>query len=197
MTTFVLFGSFLLFMMLSVPIGVTIGLACILTAIVSENISITFFSQGLVTSTDNFALMAVPFFILAGEIMGKGGISRRLFDFVEVFVGRFTGGLAMAAIIVCMFFAAISGSGPATVAAVGGMMIPIMVQRGYSKTYATAVIATAGSLGIIIPPSIPLVLYGISGSQSIGDLFLAGINPGIIVYLCLYIFEKARVYRYW
>lgn len=199
MTTFVLFGSFLLFMMLSVPIGVTIGLSVILTAIVSENISITFFSQGLVTSTDNFALMAVPFFILAGEIMGKGGISRRLFDFVEVFVGRFTGGLAMAAIIVCMFFAAISGSGPATVAAVGGMMIPIMVQRGYDKRYATAVITTAGSLGIIIPPSIPLVLYGISGSQSIGDLFIAGINPGIIlgVFLCAYAYisSKKRGYK--
>lgn len=142
MTTFVLFGSFILFLMMTIPIGVAIGLAVILTAIQSENVSITFFAQGLVTSTDNFALMAVPFFILAGEIMGKGGISRRLFDFVEVFVGRFTGGLAMAAVIVCMFFAAISGSGPATVAAVGGMMIPIMIERGYSARYATAVIAT-------------------------------------------------------
>lgn len=199
MTTFVLFGSFILFLMMTIPIGVAIGLAVILTAIQSENVSITFFAQGLVTSTDNFALMAVPFFILAGEIMGKGGISRRLFDFVEVFVGRFTGGLAMAAVIVCMFFAAISGSGPATVAAVGGMMIPIMIERGYSARYATAVIATAGSLGIIIPPSIPLVLFGVSSGQSIGDLFMAGINPGIVLGLFMmvwaYITSKKRGYK--
>lgn len=199
MTAFILFGSFLLFLMLTLPIGVSIGLSVILAAIYSENLSITFFTQGLVTSTDNFALMAVPFFILAGEIMGKGGISRRLFDFVEVFVGRFTGGLAMAAIIVSMFFAAISGSGPATVAAVGGMMIPIMVERGYDIRYSTAVIATAGSLGIIIPPSIPLVLYGVSSGESIGDLFLAGINPGIVLGLFMivwaYISSKKRGYN--
>lgn len=181
MTGFVLFGSFFLFMALTVPIGIALGLAGLITALYSSNISITFLSQGLVTSTDNFALMAIPFFILAGEIMGKGGISTRLFDLANVFVGRFTGGFAMAAVITSMFFAAISGSGPATVAAVGGIMIPAMVAQGYDKKFATAVIVTSGSLGIIIPPSIPMVLYGISASQSIGDLFIGGIIPGIVI----------------
>ncbi|KZE39005.1 C4-dicarboxylate ABC transporter permease [Bhargavaea cecembensis] len=198
-TAFVLFGSFFLFMLLSVPIGISLGLAGIVTALYSTNISITFLTQGLVTSTDNFALMAVPFFILAGEIMGKGGISGRLFDLANVFVGRFTGGFAMAAVITAMFFAAISGSGPATVAAVGGIMIPAMVSQGYDKKFATAVVVSAGSLGIIIPPSIPMVLFGVSGNQSIGDLFMGGILPGILmgftIMVWIYFYSKKKNYK--
>lgn len=198
MTTFILFGSFFLFLILTVPIAIALGLAGIMTALYSDNISINFLVQGLVTSTDNFALMAVPFFILAGEIMGRGGISKRLFDLANVFVGKFTGGLAIAAVLTCMFFSAISGSGPATVAAIGGMMIPIMVSHGYDKKFATAIIVSAGSLGIIIPPSIPLVLYGVTGGQSIGDLFLAGILPGICLGLGMmiwvYIYSKKKGY---
>src|SRR5699024_9946497 len=116
-----------------------------------------------------------------------------------VFVGRFTGGFAMAAVITCMFFAAISGSGPATVAAIGGIMIPAMVDYGYDKKFATAVIVTSGSLGIIIPPSIPLILYGVSGSQSIGDLFIGGVLPGILIGVFLigwvYIYSKKQNYK--
>ncbi len=198
MTTFILFGTFFLFMALTVPIGIALGIAGLVTAMYSANISITFLSQGLVTSADNFALMAIPFFILAGEIMGKGGISNRLFDLANVFVGRFTGGFAMAAVITSMFFAAISGSGPATVAAVGGIMIPAMVAEGYDKKFATALIASAGSLGIILPPSIPMVLFGISASESIGDLFLGGILPGILIGLLImlwaYIYSKKQGY---
>lgn len=198
MTTFVLFGSFFLFLILTVPIGIALGMSGLVTALYSSNISLTFLSQGLVTSTDSFALMAVPFFILAGEIMGKGGISTRLFDLANVFVGRFTGGFAMAAVLTCMFFAAISGSGPATVAAIGGIMIPAMVSHGYDKKFATSVIVSAGSLGIIIPPSIPLVLYGVSGNQSIGDLFMGGILPGILLGLAMmiwvYIYSKKKNY---
>lgn len=198
MTTFVLFASFFLFLLLSVPIAISLGLALVITALYSPNLTLTFLSQTMVTSTDNFALMAVPFFILAGEIMGKGGISSRLFDVANVFVGRHTGGFAMAAILTSMFFAAISGSGPATVAAIGGMLIPAMVAQGYDKKFATSVIVAAGSLGIIIPPSIPLVLYGVSGSQSIGDLFIGGIIPGILLGLIMmiyaYIHSKRRGY---
>jgi len=198
MTTFVLFASFFLFLLLSVPIAISLGLALVITALYSPNLTLTFLSQTMVTSTDNFALMAVPFFILAGEIMGKGGISSRLFDVANVFVGRYTGGFAMAAILTSMFFAAISGSGPATVAAIGGMLIPAMVAQGYDKKFATSVIVAAGSLGIIIPPSIPLVLYGVSGSQSIGDLFIGGIIPGILLGLIMmiyaYIHSKKRGY---
>ena len=189
MTAIILFGTFFLFMALTVPIAISLGLAGLVTALYSTNISFTFLAQGLVTSTDSFALMAIPFFILAGEIMGKGGISTRLFEVANVFVGRFTGGFAMAAVITCMFFAAISGSGPATVAAVGGVMIPAMVAQGYDKKFATAVIVTAGSLGIIIPPSIPMVLFGISASQSIGSLFIGGIIPGILIGVFLMIWS--------
>lgn len=188
MTAVILFGTFFMFMALTVPIAIALGLAGLVTALYSTNITVTFLSQSLVTSTDNFALMAIPFFILAGEIMGKGGISTKLFDLANVFVGRYTGGFAMAAIITCMFFAAISGSGPATVAAVGGIMIPAMVAQGYDKKFATAVIVTAGSLGIIIPPSIPMVLFGISSSESIGDLFIGGILPGIFIGICLMVY---------
>ncbi|MFG6150214.1 TRAP transporter large permease [Halobacillus sp. B23F22_1] len=199
MTTFILFGSFFFFLILTVPIGIALGLSGLITALYSSNISLTFLSQGLVTSTDNFALMAVPFFILAGEIMGKGGISNRLFNLANVFVGRFTGGFAMAAVLTCMFFAAISGSGPATVAAIGGIMIPAMVAHGYDKKFATSVIVSAGSLGIIIPPSIPLVLYGVSGNQSIGDLFMGGIIPGVLLGLTMmiwvYFYSKKKNYK--
>jgi C4-dicarboxylate transporter DctM subunit len=143
--------------------------------------------------------MAVPFFILAGEIMGKGGISERLFKLANVFVGNFTGGFAMAAVLTCMFFAAISGSGPATVAAVGGIMIPAMVGYGYDKKFATAVVVSAGALGIIIPPSIPMVIYGVSGSVSIGDMFIAGILPGILIGAVMmawsYIHSKKNNYK--
>ncbi|WP_227935200.1 TRAP transporter large permease [Alkalihalobacillus deserti] len=198
MTSFILFGSFFLFMILSIPIAISLGLAGLIAALYSPNISITLLAQGLVTSTDNFALMAIPFFILAGEIMGKGGISNRLFNLANVFVGRFTGGFAIAAVITCMFFSAISGSGPATVAAVGGIMIPAMVAQGYDRKFATAIIVTAGSMGIIIPPSIPMVLYGVSSNQSIGDLFMGGIIPGVLIGIFLiswcYFYSKKKGY---
>ncbi|MCM3760314.1 TRAP transporter large permease [Alkalihalobacillus oceani] len=187
MTTAVLFGTFAIFLFLSVPIGIAIGLATLVTIIYS-GFPIDFLTKELVTSIDSFPLMAVPFFILAGEIMGKGGISDRLFRVANALVGNKTGGFAIATIITCMFFAAISGSGPATVAAIGGIMIPAMVRQGYDKRFATATVAAAGSLGVIIPPSIPMVIYGVVGSTSIGDLFIAGIIPGILVGLALMVY---------
>lgn len=199
MTALVLFGSFVLFLLLTVPIGFSLGLSTLVTIIYADVTSIQYLAQSLVASTDSFPLMAVPFFILAGEIMGKGGISERLFKFANVFVGNFTGGFAMAAVITCMFFAAISGSGPATVAAVGGVMIPAMVGFGYEKKFATAVVVSAGALGIIIPPSIPMVLYGVSGSVSIGDMFIAGILPGTLIGIVMiawsYIYSKKQGYK--
>ena len=141
MTTAILFGSFALLLFLSVPIGISIGLATLITIIFSDTLPIEFLVKELVTSVDSFPLMAVPFFILAGEIMGKGGISERLFNVANAIVGNKTGGFAIATIITCMFFAAISGSGPATVAAIGGIMIPAMVRNGYDLKFATAVVA--------------------------------------------------------
>lgn len=189
MTTAVLFGSFALFLLLSVPIGIALGLATLLTIVLSGSLPVAFLAQGLVTSVDSFPLMAVPFFILAGEIMSKGGISERLFNVANKIVGNRTGGFAIATIVTCMFFAAVTGSAPATVAAIGGIMIPAMVRMGYDKKFATAVVAAAGSLGVIIPPSIPMVIYGVVGSgATIGDMFIAGIIPGILVGLALMVY---------
>lgn len=181
MTTAVLFGSFAILLILSVPIGIAIGVATLITIIYSGSLPLEFLAKELITSVDSFPLMAVPFFILAGEIMGKGGISQRLFGVAGAMVGNKTGGLAIATIITCMFFAAISGSGPATVAAIGGVMIPAMVQAGYDRRFATATVAAAGSIGIIIPPSIPMVMFGVTASVSVGDLFISGIIPGILI----------------
>ena len=176
MTALVLFGSFVFFLLLTVPIGISLGLASLVTILYADVTSVEYLAQSLVQSTDSFPLMAVPFFILAGEIMGKGGISQRLFKLANVFVGNFTGGFAMAAVLTCMFFAAISGSGPAT-----------------------AVVVAAGALGIIIPPSIPMVIYGVSGSVSIGDMFIAGIIPGVLIGAVMmgwsYIYSKKKNYK--
>jgi C4-dicarboxylate transporter DctM subunit len=199
MTMAVLFGTLIIFLALSVPVGVALGLATMTTLLVTDTISLNFLAQGLITQTDSFPLMAIPFFILAGEIMAKSGISRQLFDLANTMVGRLTGGFAMAAIIASMIFAAISGSAPATVAAIGSVMIPAMVDRGYDKKFATATVAAAGTLGIVIPPSITMVLYGVSASASISDLFIAGIIPGILIGLSLmvwaYIYSKKNGFK--
>ncbi|GGD15642.1 MULTISPECIES: TRAP transporter large permease [Pontibacillus] len=198
MTAGVLFGSFTLFLLLSVPIGIALGLSSLATILYTGALPLDFLMKELVTAVDSFPIMAVPFFILAGEIMGKGGISERLFDFANALVGNKTGGFAMATIVTCMFFAAISGSGPATVAAIGGIMIPAMVRKGYDKQFATAVVAAAGSIGVIIPPSIPMVIYGVVGGASVGKMFMAGIIPGILVGVALmiwaYIYSKKHNY---
>ena len=143
--------------------------------------------------------MAIPLFILAGELMGAGGVSRRLLDAANCFFGRMTGGLAIVTVVVCMFFAAVSGSGPATVAAVGGMVVPTMLKAGYSKSFTLALIATAGSIGVIIPPSIPMVIFGVSTSTSISDLFLGGFGPGLLIGSALiawsYIYSKSKGWK--
>lgn len=199
MTSLVLFGSFAILLLLTVPIGIALGISTLITIFYSGIIPMEFLMKELITSIDSFPLMAVPFFILAGEIMGKGGISERLFNVANALVGNKTGGFAIATIITCMFFAAISGSGPATVAAIGSIMIPAMVKQGYDIKFSTAIVAASGSIGVIIPPSIPMVIYGVVGNASIGDLFIAGIIPGILVGLALavwaYIYSKKKGFK--
>lgn len=199
MTAVYLFGSFAFLLLISVPIGIALGVASLIALLYSGALPVEYIVQNLVTSVDSFPIMAVPFFILAGEIMGKGGVTNRLFEVANTLVGNKTGGFAMATIITCLFFAAISGSGPATVAAIGGIMIPAMVKMGYDKKFATALVAASGALGVIIPPSIPMVIYGITGGASVGDLFIAGIVPGILVALSLmiysYIYSKRKGYH--
>ncbi|SNZ05377.1 C4-dicarboxylate transporter, DctM subunit [Terribacillus aidingensis] len=188
MTAIVMFVSFGLLLLLSVPIGIALVLACIATIVAAQDISFAFLAQSLITSVDSFPIMAVPFFILAGEIMGKGGLSKRLINVAESIVGNVTGGVAMTAIITCLFFAAISGSGPATVAAVGGIMIPMMAEMGYSRRFAAGIVAAAGTLGVILPPSIPMIVYGVTSGTSVGDLFISGIFPSILIAILLMIY---------
>lgn len=183
-----IFISFAILLILTVPIGISLGLSAMIAILIDGTMPIEFIMKELTTAANSFPLLAIPFFILAGEIMGKGGISKRLIAVAESLVGSVTGGLALTAIVTCMFFAAISGSGPATVAAVGSIMIPAMVKKGYDIKFSTAVVASAGSIGVIIPPSIPMVMYGVSGSVSIGDMFMAGIIPGILVGLGLMVY---------
>lgn len=163
------------------PVGIAIGLSSLCAVLADGRLSSLYIVQQLVTSADSFPLMAIPLFILAGELMGAGGVSKRLLNVCNVFLGRFTGGLATVTVVLCMFFAAVSGSGPATVAAIGSMVIPTMLQKGYSKSFTLALIATAGSIGVIIPPSIPMVVYGVSTSTSISSLFMAGFLPGLLI----------------
>lgn len=181
MVAAVLFIALVVTLVLNMPVGIAIGVSSLCAILADGRISSLYIVQQLVTSADSFPLMAIPLFILAGELMGAGGVSKRLLNVCNVFLGRFIGGLATVTIVLCMFFAAVSGSGPATVAAIGSMVIPTMLDKGYSKSFTLALIATAGSIGVIIPPSIPMVIYGVSTSTSISSLFMAGFLPGILI----------------
>lgn len=194
-----LFGIFFVLVMLSVPIGVSLGLATSITIICFSDISPVLVAQKAFTGLDTFTLLAIPFFMLAGNLMAYGGIARRIVNLADAAVGKFTGGLGMATVIGCMFFAAISGSGPATVVAMGSIMIPEMVKRGYDKGFATGLTATAGTIGVIIPPSIPFVIYGVASGTSVGDLFKAGFIPGFLIGIALiivcYMMSRKRGYH--
>lgn len=183
----ILFVALTIFLILNIPVGIAIGLSSLATIVVNARISETFLVQSMIAGSDSFPLMAIPLFILAGDLMGTGGVSKRILNVANVFFGRITGGLAIVTVVVCMFFAAVSGSGPATVAAIGSMVVPTMLEKGYSKRFTLALIATAGSIGVIIPPSIPMVIYGVGTSTSISGLFMAGFLPGILIGFALII----------
>lgn len=180
-----LFGYFVLFIFIGVPIAMALGLSALGTILCANTMPIEYISQISFTSIDSFPIMAIPFFVAAGVFMGEGGLSKRLLGLADELLGSFTGGLALATVVTCMFFAAISGSGPATVAAIGSLTIPAMVERGYSRAFAAALVAAAGSIGVMIPPSNPFVVYGVSAQVSIGKLFMGGIVPGLIIGLVL------------
>jgi C4-dicarboxylate transporter DctM subunit len=177
----------ILFLLLlsSTPIAAALGLTSFVYFYYFTTIPLTQVPERLFNSLNSFPLMAIPFFVLAASIMSRGGISRRLIAAGNAMVGEFRGGLAATAVLACMFFAAISGSSPATVVAVGTLIIPAMITSGYGKRFSTGLVATSGSLGILIPPSIPLIVYGIATEESIGELFIAGILPGIMAGLML------------
>lgn len=218
MDTFVaelLFGGFFILLLLGTPISVALGGAAMIAYLVLDKNPITLVQMAF-TSVGSFPLMALPAFVLAGALMETAGISKRLVDIAESLAGPITGGLGAATILACLFFGAISGSGPATTAAVGMLMIPAMTKRQYNKAYASAVTASSGGLGIIIPPSIPMVIFGISAmgmvpppeaikqfgqfdSVSIPKLFVAGVIPGLLMASGLlivnYLISKKMGYR--
>lgn len=185
----ILFISLILFLLLSVPIGVSLGLSSLAVIVTQNPISMETFVQSMLQGLNSFPLMAVPLFTFAGEVMGKGGISRRLIDVSSLLTGRFTGGLGIVTIITSLFFAAIAGTGSAAVAAIGLIMIPTMVKKGYDKGYASALVATAGTVGVIIPPSVCMVVYAVAAGASISGLFMAGIVPGILIGVGLIIYS--------
>jgi C4-dicarboxylate transporter DctM subunit len=173
------------FLAINVPVAVTFGVTVALFLALLTDVPLTLIPQQMFGGTDSTVLQAVPFFLLAGALMDKGGISRRLINFANVLVGWVTGGLAMVSVLASMFFAGISGSAAADSAAVGSVMIPAMARKGYAKDFAVALIACAGTIGTMIPPSIPMIIYGVTTGTSIGGLFIAGVVPGVLMGLAL------------
>ena len=179
---------------LRVPIAISLGVSSIV-ALWMVGFSIDTVIQKMFTGVNSTTLMAIPGFVFAGLIMAKGGISKHLINCIKAWIGHTRGGLAVVTVVACMVFAAISGSSPATAAAIGAIMIPMMIEAGYEKKYAMGLVAAAGTLGILIPPSIPLILYGSVAEQSTGKLFTAGIVPGLLLGGVLILSAVIRAYR--
>ena len=192
--TIVMLTTMVLCFALTVSVAVSIGLASILGIQASEAHMLISVKE-MFNSINKFPLAAIPFFILAGNIMETGGISRRLVEFAKSIVGGVQGGLPMTCVLTCMIFGAVSGSSVATTFAIGTVLIPALIKHGYPVTYAAALQATSAELGVIMPPSIPMILYGVSAEVSIGELFISGFGPGILIggALMLFVFIKCRV----
>lgn len=191
MPAIIVFLIFIVCLVIAIPVSISLSIASVLPGAFDPSFTASgsYIVRSMLGGLDSFPLLAVPMFVLSGIIMARGGISRRLFDVFAYFMGDKTAGMPCAVIVTCLFYGAISGSGPATVAAVGSMTIPILVEIGYDKTFSTAVVAVAGGLGVIIPPSIPFIMYGMASGCSVSDLFLAGIVPGILIGCLLMIYS--------
>lgn len=189
MTTAILFGSFALLLLIGVPIGIALGAASLLAIAYVPFLNFDFYALGLVSGINSFTLIAVVLFTLAGSLMAQGGISRRLVAVADRAFGRSPGDLGTVTIMACLFFAAISGTGSATVAAIGLAMIPALVERGYDRAYAGAMVASAGGLGVMIPPSVVMIVYAVAAGVSVTALFMAGIVPGFVIALTLIVYN--------
>jgi C4-dicarboxylate transporter DctM subunit len=184
-TTIALFVLMFVFMFMGMPIAIALGMSSLLTILLFAQDSLASLSLKLFETSEHYTLLAIPFFILGGAFMTTGGVAKRMIRFANACVGHFPGGLAMASVMACMLFAAVSGSSPATVVAVGSIVIAGMVRAGYPQGFAAGVICNAGTLGILIPPSIVMVVYGAATETSVGKLFMAGVLPGILLGLLL------------
>lgn len=198
MTTIALFVMLFVFMFMGTPVAVALGLSSILTILFFGTDSLASLSLKMYETSEHFTLMAIPFFVLAGAFMTTGGVARRMIRFANASVGHLHGGLAIASVLACCLFAAVSGSSPATVVAVGSIVIAGMVRAGYSQPFAAGVVCNAGTLGILIPPSIVMVVYGAATETSVGALFMAGVIPGITlgVLLMVAIYIIARIKKF-
>lgn len=190
----IIFVSFAILLLLNVPVAYSLALSGMAYIALTGNFEMTSFASVMINGVDSFPLLAIPFFILAGAFMDAGGISRRIVDFASALVGPVRGGLAMVAVLSCAFFAALSGSGIATTAAIGAIMIPEMAKAGYNKAFSAALIAAAGCLGPIIPPSVPMIMFGATTETSVTALLIGGLLPGILLaaLLMVYTYFYAR-----
>lgn len=197
MITAIMFGIFLIFLGVGVPIAASVGWATLSVNLLDPSFACDaiYFVKTMANGMDSYVLLAVPLFMLSSSIMAESGLSGRLFNVFSYFFGNLPAGLPIAVVITCLFYGAICGSGPATVAAIGTMCIPLLTKLGYDKDFVTSMIAVAGGLGVIIPPSIPFITYGLCTGASIGDLFIAGFMPGLliglfIVFYVIYYFAR-------
>ena len=183
MPAIVVFLIFVVCLIIAIPVSISLGIVAVLPGAFDPSFTASgqFVVRSMLGGIDSFPLLAVPMFVLSGIIMARGGISKKLFDVFAFFLGKLTAGIPCAVIVTCLFYGAISGSAPATVAAVGSMTIPILSKLGYDKKFSTAVVAVAGGLGVIIPPSIPFIMFGMASGESVSDLFLSGIIPGLMI----------------
>lgn len=193
--TALLFGVFLVALLVGIPVAFAIMLAA-MAVMTAGDVGLGMIAQRMFASTNSFPLIAVPFFILAGDLLAQGAISKYLVEFAESFLGMIKGGLSIVSVVTGMFFAAISGSGAATTAAVGATLIPQLKERGYDEDSAAALIAAAGTIGVVIPPSVPMVLYAVSSGESLSRLFTNGFLPGVLMGVILIIIALAQAYKH-
>ena len=180
MMGWLIFGAFFVLMFIGVPIGLSIAISSLIVFLAS-GIPLQLVPQTLLEGNNSFSLVAVPFFILAGDLLAKGGISERIVAFAEAGLGKRRGGLSIVSVLASMFIAAISGSGAATTAAVGASLLPDLKERKYDVPFSAALIAASGTIGVVIPPSVPMVLYAVIAGESVAKLFMAGFLPGVLM----------------
>src|ERR1035437_7016328 len=181
MSSVFIFGLLIALMLTGMPISISLGMTVLTFIYTMTNVPTESVALKLFTGIDNFEIMAIPFFILAGNFLTHGGVARRMINFATSMVGHWHGGLGAAGVMACALFAAVSGSSPATVVAIGSIILPAMVKAGFPKRFGAGIITTSGALGILIPPSIVMVIYSVATNTSVGALFMAGVVPGLIL----------------
>lgn len=198
MMVLLLFIVFAILLVIAIPVSISLGITSVLPSVLDPSFTVgaKYLIRAMFGGLDSFPLLAVPMFVLSGIIMAKGGISRKLFDVFAYFLGKLPAGMPCAVIVTCLFYGAISGSGPATVAAVGSMTIPVLTSLGYDLVFSSSIVAVAGGLGVIIPPSIPFIMFGMASEQSVRDLFMAGVVPGFMIAALLMLYAVYHCKRY-